>query len=232
MPRIAIRPPEYFPRPEYFALMMAVDTFVVADTFQYSRQSYHNRARIRTPDGWSWISIPLAGGQHGHAIRDVRIDGRDTRWPRRHWRTLEYNYRSSPFFEFYEDTVASVLRMEELSLAAYTIGSLREIGRMLQIDTSVVLTSELEARPANVEDVLSLYPEAELWTLPDSEIADEAAERVLEWVAEPYPQNFPGFQPHMSSLDLIFNLGAKSAPRLEKVETRKRSGPVLRPGKK
>src|SRR5690606_15157503 len=47
----AVRPPEYFPRLEYAALLLAAERFVVADTFPFSRQGWQNRTRIRTPEG-------------------------------------------------------------------------------------------------------------------------------------------------------------------------------------
>ena len=73
---IAIRPPEYFPCLAYAALLLAVDCFVLADTFQYSRQSFQNRTKVRNPQGWQWVSIPLKGGQHGRPICQVEKIGR------------------------------------------------------------------------------------------------------------------------------------------------------------
>ncbi|MDX1741189.1 MAG: WbqC family protein, partial [Rhodothermales bacterium] len=158
MSLLAVRPPEYFPRPEFYALMAAVDVFVLADTFQYSRQSFQNRARIRTPDGWSWLSIPLKGGQHGRAVCNVQVDDSDARWPARHWRSLEYNYRSSPFFEFYEDTVAPILSSQRQALSAYTVETVETLKNLLQIDTRIVRASTLDSRPKSMEAVLALYP--------------------------------------------------------------------------
>ena len=62
---LAIRPPEYFPRLSHVALMHYATHFVLADTMQYSRQSFQNRTRVRTREGSSWVSVPLKGGQHG-----------------------------------------------------------------------------------------------------------------------------------------------------------------------
>ena len=214
MSLIAVQPPEFFPRPEYYALMAAVDDFVLTDTFQYSRQSFQNRARVRTPDGWSWMSIPLKGGQHGRAVCDVRVDDRDKRWPIRHWRTLEYNYRSSPFFEFYEDTVADVLKTRRDFLAGYTVGSVRSVRQLLSIDTEVVEASSLASRPSGLDELLAIYPGADLITLSDAEAFESRSAGVLEWALEAYPQNFPGWEPGMSALDMLFNLGPSSTERL------------------
>ena len=100
---LAIRPPEYFPSIQYCALMLAAEEFVLADTFQYSRQSFQNRAKIRTPQGWQWISVPLQGKQHGTPIQHVLLDQQMTDWQRQQWKTIATNYRSSAFFIYFED---------------------------------------------------------------------------------------------------------------------------------
>ena len=99
---LAVRPPEYWPRLSYFALMDRVERFVLADTFQYSRQSFQNRAKLRTPQGWQWISVPLRGGQHGRPVCDVAIEGVPYCMGK-HWRAFTFNYHATPFFAYYED---------------------------------------------------------------------------------------------------------------------------------
>ncbi len=75
--------PEYFPSLSYVALMSSVDQFYADVGLQYSRQSFQNRARIRTPDGSQWITVPVCGRQYGLPIRETKIDYRDN-WVRKH----------------------------------------------------------------------------------------------------------------------------------------------------
>jgi hypothetical protein len=103
---------------------------------------------------------------------------------------------------------------------------------MLQIDTRIVLASELEGVPTTVDGILPLFPEAELWTTPDAEVADRSANRVLEWNSRPYVQNFPGWEVEMSALDLICNLGPESATRIGEYTTRPRGASGDRQHKK
>ncbi|HMB91981.1 MAG TPA: WbqC family protein, partial [Rhodothermales bacterium] len=129
---IAIRPPEYYPRLETVALMMVAETFVLADTYQYSRQSFQNRAKMRNPEGWQWVSVPLKGGQHGLPIRDVRIRHVEG-WQKKHWRAFTYNYRATPFFEFYEPELRAVFDQDWEQLADLTCATMLLTHRLFDL---------------------------------------------------------------------------------------------------
>ena len=65
--------PDYFPSVSFAALILASDTLVLADTWQYVRQSNQNRARIRNPDGVQWMTVPLERGAFGRAVSEIRM---------------------------------------------------------------------------------------------------------------------------------------------------------------
>jgi len=219
MSRIVIRAPEYFPRLSYFALLMHADQVVLADTFQYSRQSFLNRARIRTPQGWQWISVPLLGGQKGKPLTEAQID-RHAPWRRKHWRALEYNYRTSPYFEFYELDFEPLFKQEWETLAALNIATITILCRLLSVDTPVVRASELPGSPSTLPDIFARFSGAErLLTVPESAAHDQAEGlpiEVLDFQHPTYRQNFEGFEPEMSALDLLFNYGPEARSFLER----------------
>lgn len=204
---IAVRPPEYWPRPEFFALMDEADEFVLADTFQYSRQSFQNRSPLRTPDGRQWISIPLKGGQHGLPILEVRIGGKH-RWIGKHWRALQFNYRTTPFFEFYEHRLRPVFDRDWNRLSDLTAASVEIVRDLLGIDTPVALASQLSGAPSTLDGILEVTGREDLLIPRESLRVDAVlAASVLEFDAPRYRQNFEGFEPEMSVLDLLFNYG-------------------------
>jgi hypothetical protein len=59
--------------------------------------------------------------------------------------------------------------------------------------------------------------------MAESESADPMARGILVWKAEMYRQNFEGWQPGMSALDLAFNLGPESREYLSTYSIRERS---------
>ena len=213
---VAIRPPEYWPRLAYMALVQAADRFILADTFQYSRQSFQNRTRLRNPQGWQWISVPLKGGQHGTDIQDVRLR-HHLPWQRTHHRALRYNYRTTPFYPYMEERLHALLERDWTRLGALTCETVEVLSDALGLDTPIIRASTLPGAPASVPEVLDAIEPATLMVPePVAEIDAEHAPRtdVLCFEHPTYRQNFDGFERGMSALDLILNYGPEAARML------------------
>src|ERR1700726_270216 len=59
--KLGIMQPYLFPYLGHFALIAAVDEWIVFDVTQYARKSWINRNRVLHPDAaWQYVSIPLA----------------------------------------------------------------------------------------------------------------------------------------------------------------------------
>ncbi|GMQ81190.1 MAG: hypothetical protein BMS9Abin05_0621 [Rhodothermia bacterium] len=204
----AIRPPVYFPNLAYCALMATVDCFVVGDSFQYSRQSFQNRTRIRSPDGAQWLTVPLAGGQHGNPISETRIDY-SFHWQKKHLKALRFNYGSTPFYEHYIDDISNIIATGHDSLAELTVASVALTHELL----GLVCTLEKEGSnelgenrsTAGTEYLFEADKNWEHTHAPDC--------RFLAFDHPVYRQNFDGFVEGMSVLDLLFGHGPE-APRI------------------
>ncbi len=202
---LAIRPPEYFPRLAYFALARHTDRFVVADTFQYSRQSYQNRTRILSPDGPMWLTVPLAGGQHGTPIQAVDLD-MDGRWPQVHLKALQFNYGKAPFYAHYIAYVETLLLAPPATLGELTVQSVALLARLLGLDASFVLASALPGAPSGLVEVHRHFGEPPLVALYDTAAHDNAA--TLGWHERPRHQPFGNsFVPDCSALDALMMYG-------------------------
>lgn len=214
---VAVRPPEYFARLAYLALVQAADVFVLADTFRYSKRSDQNRARLRTPQGWQWISVPLQAHQGGRPIRAVALENRE-RWLVKHWRSFQYNYRTTPYFEFYEPEVAPFFERTWERLGPLACASVELQHRLLGLDTRLVRASELPGAPATRPAVLEAVGAQALLTLPDAGArrvdgrdAISMKTHVLRFDLPAYRQNFEGFEQGMAAADLLFNYGPEAA---------------------
>lgn len=209
---IAIRPPEYFPRLSYFALLLEVDRFVLADTFEYSRQSYHNRTKLRNPNGWQWVTVPLEWGQSKAPLVEVSIQENPV-WKHKHWRALMFNYRSTPYFEFYEDDFKALYEVEWESLGDLTSATVELVCELLEITAKRVRASELPGAPGSFEAIWEKEAGSQLLSLEDAAKRNQAFVpdlQVLRYEAPTYRQNFPGFEPGMSVLDVLFNYGPEA----------------------
>ena len=150
MDTVAIHSPEYFPRLPYMALVQHVDRFVLADTFEYRGQSFQNRARLRNPQGWQWIAVPLRAHQKRNAIESVTIN-EDDPWIGKHWRALQYNYRSTPYFEYFEPRLEPFFQEEWTNLGALTCASIELLHELMDLSTQLVRASSLDGAPSSMQ---------------------------------------------------------------------------------
>jgi len=175
--------PEYFPGLESMAHIGGAEACIVRIGNQYSSQSYQNRTRIRNADGWQWLTIPIPRGQFGAAICETRPAAVQD-WKTRHLKGLRYNYSTSPYYDHYIDELKSLLDSENPMLSDLTVRTMRWALKAVGFGTSLELSSE--ASTALHEERQSGYDHPE------------------------YRQNFDGFIPQMSVLDVLFNHGPES----------------------
>lgn len=214
---ISIRPPQYFPRIEEIALLDAADRYVMADTFQYVRRARQNRTKLRNPDGWQWITIPLASRPARCPIAEAPVENQEP-WQRKHWRALEYNYRSAPYFEYYERRFRPMYERDWDTLADLACASIELVVELLEVPTELIRSTQLPGRPESLGDHVEQLEVSELVTTAETAPHDQERVEVPVHViqAEPweYSQNFDGFEPEMSILDLLFNYGPESLMHL------------------
>ena len=89
----------YIPWLGYFNLIHEADVFVFLDDVQWTIRDWRNRNRVRTPQGWSWLSVPtsLEKPYFEYVIKDVKIDNSQN-WQRKHLGTLRSGYQKAPYF--------------------------------------------------------------------------------------------------------------------------------------
>ena len=150
-PVLAVRPPDYFPPAAHAALLAQADCVVLADTFAFSRQSTHNRARILTSQGAQWITVPRGHAPVGTPLGAVAVvaDG----WPRRHLRALRAAYGMAPFAEALLPEVEAILAGPHASLGALAAATTAWTIRRLGGTADVALASEMAGAPASLVDV-------------------------------------------------------------------------------
>ena len=95
--------PTYFPSISHYVAMLQASTitFEVEDNFQ--KQTNRNRMYIYSPNGVQLLNIPIKHSKEANQkYKDVRIEN-DFGWQKNHFKSLEAAYRTSPFFEYFED---------------------------------------------------------------------------------------------------------------------------------
>lgn len=95
---ISIHQPAYLPWLGYFDKINRSDIFIYLDTVQLEKNSYTCRNKIKTPQGSTWLTIPLiTKGHTANSIIDIRIDNSQN-WKKKHLKNIFFNYKKAKFF--------------------------------------------------------------------------------------------------------------------------------------
>lgn len=72
---------------------------------RYSKQTWHNRCVIDSPNGALTLSIPVVNPHKAVPVSDIRISEHGN-WRHQHWNALCSSYRQTPYFDYYADDFA------------------------------------------------------------------------------------------------------------------------------
>ncbi|TLY18156.1 MAG: WbqC family protein [Nitrospirae bacterium] len=97
--RVTIHQPQFMPWLGYLDKIDRADLFVVLDSVQFKKNEWQNRNRIRTAQGWQWITVPVLH-KFGQRLDEVRIN-QQRDWQSRHLRALEIHYGRAPYRDQY-----------------------------------------------------------------------------------------------------------------------------------
>lgn len=77
------------------------DTYVYLDTVQYLKKDWNNRNKIKTAQGWIWLTVPvITKSKFEQTLQEVRINNQ-VDWRHKHWQSIRLNYSKSPYFQRY-----------------------------------------------------------------------------------------------------------------------------------
>lgn len=206
----------YFPPIEYLAAianecrfnpgMTEVEPAVVyiEACEHYVKQSWRNRCRFYAADGAQTLNFPVRHEDFGKPISQMRIDWK-TDWLTRHERAIISAYRTSPYFEYYQDELFAILDSRPELMLDFNTQILKFFLRKTGIPADIRFTSEWETVTIEGHKVTDLR-EAIHPKRPNTILKDLGLER-------PYWQVFSpkhGFIPGLSIMDLLFNEGPDS----------------------
>jgi hypothetical protein len=220
---VSVNQPAYLPWLGYFHRIAVSDAHVVLDHVQFEKNSVTNRNKVRTADGWCWLTVPLkTKGRFGHlAIRSVEIDNA-TDWRARHWKTLRQSYAHAPHFADHAAYFESVYARDWGLLADLLRDVTAYLLCALGITTPLTFSSDMAPQGAKDELVLDLCRKAhaDLY-LSGAHGRNYLREELFQraGIAVAYQQyrhpeyrqvTARDFAPAMSVVDLLFNHGPRS----------------------
>ncbi len=220
MSRVAVLQSNYIPWKGYFDIIRDVETFIFYDDVQFTKNDWRNRNCIKTQNGRTWLTVPV-GADINRRICDVSIS--DTRWQKKHWRSLEQYYVKAPYFELYREQLSSVFQAEWSSLSTLN----RHLIELIAVDFLGIevrfLSSESFSLQGDKHDrLLNLLgqvgatryisgPAAKSY-IDETRFARAGVDIAWkDYSGYPeYPQAYPPFEHSVSILDLLFQTGPKA----------------------
>lgn len=195
-------PPRYFGTVDYFALLAAYGTAVILDNTLYDKRHKEvHRYTVADTHGPVTLTMPVAK-PHGiprATWRHVGVSDHGAWW-HTHRVTLESAYGRTPFFEFYIDSLLPYLSASTPgafpSVGALDTALTTHVATLLQLPTRIIAASEATQIPADA--------------YTDPSLATRLADTTLYPPYYQVRQHTQGFQPGLSILDLLFNLGPEA----------------------
>lgn len=184
--------PAYCGSIDYYALMASYANVVVDYSLRFNKRLKDtHRFSILGTGGVHELTAPLDNvqGMSQQPWSAIRLS-RHGEWWRLHWAAIYSAYGRTPFFEFYEDDFKPIFTNPSLSLQEFNMALDAVIRSILDISAP-----KLDATTI-VGDILDFR------TSPIPQLPEVSYYQV--WSSR------HGFTPHLSILDLIFNMGPES----------------------
>lgn len=218
------------PYPGFFHKMMNCDRFVYVDNVEFVGRGpfgwiHRNKIRLHNKDE-HWLTVPVYQKDRYHQnINEVEIANEES-WQDKHWKSIYYNYKDAPYFEEYEDELRSIYEDTWQKLVNLNIRLLEFFADALSIDAPRSVSSEDDISGESTQLIINLcghydgddylsgqhgrdYLDRELVKDSDIEVLFQNFE------CPEYPQQYDGFVPNLSTLDMLMNCGPKTRELIE-----------------
>ena len=184
----------------YKLIAQSPEPVFIDATESFQKQTLRNRYRIATATGPQTLTIPIEGSKQAN-IKEIRISEHNN-WRRLHWQAICTAYGSSPFFEYYADDIAPFFEKRDPLSPDNS-----QYDRSLLFDYNQEITKTLcSLLDIKAPQILTTPPTCS----PTKSMSNQQPTTNNQ---QPYYQVFQsrqGFQPDMSILDLLFNMGPES----------------------
>jgi hypothetical protein len=198
--------PTYFPSISHYVAMIHAEKIWLETDDNFQKQTNRNRMYIYSPNGKQLLNIPIK-----HSVSNERQKTKDVKiewafdWQKQHFKSLEAAYRSSPFFEYFEDELITIFESKPKYLLDLNIQTFEIVNQCMGLSLNVTPAVEFKKTTKGIKDFRNLAL---------------GKKDVNKW--EPYHQVFKekhGFLNNLSILDLLFNEGRQALSYLRAQES-------------
>jgi len=193
--------PTYFPNIASYMVMMHSNELVFEVQDSYQKQTYRNRCYIYGANGKLGLNIPIHYSQKNRQNTDqIKIDN-SSNWQSIHWKSIESAYKTSPFFEFYEDEFLTLFNTSKKFLTAFNFECIEVINRCLNLEFAYSKSNQFSKSTSDLDYrfLVNARKETPIKNTPYIQVF----------------QDKHGFITNLSVLDLLFNEGPNAVTYLK-----------------
>jgi hypothetical protein len=189
--------PTYFASIDVLSKLKHAEKIIFEVSDNYQKQTLRTRQYIYGANGKLLLNIPIKH-QKGvqkerQTMASVEIDN-SFPWRSNHIKSLQSAYRTSPYFEYYEDEFEALYNASYTHLLEFNLACWKLLLELLDINAEVQHTNEYNSTFTDAEDLrpLSVAKRKPIVELPS----------YIQVFSPKY-----GYIPNLSVLDLLFNEG-------------------------
>ena len=162
----------------------------------YNKQSYRNRTFIHSANGVQKLTVPIKHSLIKFTLNDSYIDN-STNWQQIHWKSIKIAYSSSPYFEFYKDSLEVFFSKKYIKLLDLNMNTIKMVSEWLEVDLNNDFSKKY------VEDYNTKFDLRKLIEHKNKQ------KKLIPYYTQVF-SNKNGFINDLSIIDLIFNEGPNS----------------------
>lgn len=194
--------PCYFPSISTFVGLAQSEIITLEMDDNFQKQTNRNRMYIYSPNGIQLLNIPVKHSKQAHQkTRDILLETAFD-WQKQHFKSLEAAYRSSPFFEYFEDDLMPIFEKKHTYLMDLNLETMQLVSKCLGLDFSYKETTEYFKDPKDLTDLRYL-------------VNGKKDHSIFESYTQVFEEKH-GYQNNLSILDLLFNEGRHALEYLKK----------------
>jgi len=217
---LAVHQPQYLPWLGYFDKFDRADVFCFLDNVQYKKNEWQNRNRIKSAEGWQWLTVPVSY-RFPQKIIEVSINN-TINWRRKHLQALITNYGKSLHFNRIMEDLGGVYEMERHSVSELNIAVIECLRNLLGLShKKTIRASEYDLSDEPNDRLVDLCELVGADTYlagaggaayMDLKRFEKRGIKVIfqDFIHPVYPQQFGEFLPQLSAVDLLFSCGSDS----------------------
>lgn len=193
--------PSYLPNIASYIVMAQSEICVFEICDSYQKQTYRNRCYIYGANGKLSLNIPVHYSQKNRQNTDEIEIENTSKWQSIHWKSIESAYKTSPFFEFYEDEFKGLFETPKKYLLDFNLECIAVINACLGLEPNISYSDQF-SKTTLKKDYRFLV--------------NARQETKIE--TNPYIQVFQdkhGLIDNLSILDLLFNEGPNAISYLK-----------------